>query len=320
MLAVFGVVYLLLQRKASKEKTSKRPYAGFILMAAVTVGVLPVIDDIVRRISFMVAVILIALVGRADEIKPLTAKAQFIWQLVIVLILVTWGWTIPYVSQPLGEGIMRLDWVAIGPWIIPGSVIAAIWLLMFVNAINWLDGVDGLAASVLTVAFLALAAITALPSIQDTETLIMSLVGLGAIAAFLIWNFPPARVYLGTVGSWFMGLYIAMVAMNGGGKIATTLLILALPVLDMALVIMRRLLQGRLPWQGDRINHLHYRLLAAGVTAKNISLAAAALTASLAVLSILVPTAAKLGITALLACGFIFAFLRVLFRQESAHN
>jgi len=158
--------------------------------------------------------------------------------------------------------------------------------LLLINAMNWLDGVDGLASGVGVVALFTLAAVSLLPSTQDSMTLSLALVGAGATLGFLVWNWSPARVYLGTTGSWFIGLYIGMVAIVGGGKIVTTLLVLAIPVIDLGSVTVQRLLAGSAPWRGDTVRHLHHRLLAKGWSPQLISAAAMSLTAILGVIAI----------------------------------
>jgi len=138
------------------------------------------------------------------------------------------------------------------------------------NAINWLDGVDGLAPSVSLVALLSLALLTLLPSVQDANTLSLALIGAGGTLGLLLWNFPPAKIWLGTSGSWWLGLYLGLVAVMTGGKIVTTLLVLAIPVLDFIFVTGQRIMAGRPPWQGDTTRHLHFRLLAGGYTDRQI--------------------------------------------------
>ncbi len=314
---VFSSTYVLLQLRALKTYHAReqgavrkiKQYAGIILLGVTVLVAFFIVQDIALKIGLGAAAVVVALVGRADEIQSLSPKTQFLWQLVIVLILVTSGWTIPFVSNPWAGGILKLDWLEVGTWLFPGSVLAALWLLFFMNSINWLDGVDGLAGSVVLMALLALVAVSLLPATQDRQTLVLALTGAAALLAFVLWNFPPAQIYLGTTGSWFIGLYVALVAMIGGGKIITTALVLALPALDALYVIVRRLWSGRRPWHGDTVSHWHHRLLGTGVSTRSITLAAAALTAVLAAVSIMASTPAKLGILTVVVLGFVVAFL-----------
>jgi UDP-GlcNAc:undecaprenyl-phosphate GlcNAc-1-phosphate transferase len=195
---------------------------------------------------------LIVLIGWYDERWQLSPLLQFLGQVVIVAVVVASGWTISYVTSPLGHGLLYLM-----PAV--GSMLAGVWLLSLMNAVNWFDGMDGLAGSISVVAFTGLAIISVLPTTADPQALQLALIGLGATLAFLVWNWSPARVYLGTTGSWFLGLFIGLVALYGQGKIAITILILAIPLVDAVFVIIRRIRIGQRPWQGDE-QHLHHRL------------------------------------------------------------
>ena len=183
------------------------------------------------------------------------------------------------------------------------------------NAVNWIDGVDGLAASIVLIACLALIAISLLPATQDMETLGLSLIAAAALLAFLIWNISPAKAYLGTIGSWFIGLYIALAAIHGGGKIVTTALVLALPTLDAIFVVATRLIHKQKPWQGDTQNHLHHRLLSIGIPPSHITAAAVVVTITLAAAAVLLPTSGKIVALAAVTIGFTAAFIHTITRQ-----
>ena len=268
-------------------------YAGAILIGAVMVLSYLALDDLSLKIGLAAAGFFALLIGIKDENKPLSAGEQLVWQVVIVVLAVSWGWVIRYVSNPLGEGLLFLDQPLIGALVWPGSLITVVWLLLLMNAMNWLDGIDGLSSGVGTVAFLALAAVALLPSIYDATTQKLALIGAGAFLGFLHWNFPKARVYLGTTGSWFLGLFLGLVALYSGGKIITTFLVLALPLLDLIYVSIQRILKRQPPWQGDTVTHLHHRLLARGYSTRTITLGAIAVTLLLGFLAIALPTGAK---------------------------
>lgn len=226
------------------------------------------------RLGLISAAVLTLILGTLDDRKNLSPAAQLISQILIVAVAVTSGWSIPYVTNPAGSGVIHLN-------IMLGTLLAALWLIFLINAVNWLDGSDGLAGSVGVVAFFTLIAVSLLPATQDTRTLNLALIGLGALAAFLIWNWPPAKVYLGTAGSWWLGLYLGLVAISGRGKIAITLLVLALPLLDALYVIVKRLIANQPPWRGDTVSHFHHRLRSRGMSPPAICLIAIVLSATL---------------------------------------
>ena len=291
-------------------------YAGSIVIGAVALLAYIVLEDPLLKVGLLGASFLCLLIGIIDENRPLSPQAQLAWQVVIATVAVAWGWTIRYVSDPYSSGVIDLATGSIGPILLPGSILAVAWLVLLMNSINWLDGVDGQAGGVGVVALLTLSGVSLLPSTQDSLTLTLSLIGAGAVLGFLIWNFPPARVYLGTSGSWFLGLFIGMVAIIGGGKIVTTLLVLALPVIDMALVIVQRLAQKKAPWIGDRENHLHFRLVSWGWSHRAIAIAAISLTSLLGLAAITLQTSEKI-IALIIASVMLGAVTLHLFYRQS---
>lgn len=225
--------------------------------------------------------------GILDEERALRPSYQLILQIVAASCVVTAGWTISYISQPTGEGV-----IVFNPWV--GGFLAVGWLLLLMNAMNWLDGVDGLATGVGGVALATLAAVSLLPSVQDPLTLALSLIGVAVVVGFLLWNFPPALVHLGTSGSWWLGLFIGIVAIVGGGKIVTTLLVLALPVVDVLLVTVGRISAKQPLWQGDQVHHLHHRLLRRGWPPRAITVTAIVVTVVFGVGAIVLQTEQKI--------------------------
>jgi len=268
-------------------------------------------------LGLVLAGLIIAIGGTVDEKLSLSPGLQIIWQLAAILPVVSFGWSIPYITNPFGDGLIYLDQFSLGTWLIPGSLVAVVWLFLMINAINWLDGVDGLASGVSLVAFLVLAAISLLPATQDSATLALSLIGFSALAAFLLFNWPPAKVYLGTSGSWFLGLYLGLAAF-GGGKIATTLLVLSLPILDAIFVILQRLIKRRPPWRGGDQLHLHDRLRFLGFSSAQITLIAIVFTSLLGIAALLLSTSYKL-LTIVIAAALLLIFIfATIIRHEKS--
>lgn len=263
-------------------------YAGALLVATtILFAALPLRGEPILLAGLVAAGCVCLLGGIWDEHRTLRPSRQLMLQIVAASCAVLGGWTISYISQPTGAGV-----IVFNPWV--GGLLAIGWLLLLMNAMNWLDGVDGLATGVGGVALATLAAVSLLPQVQDPLTLALSLIGLATIGGFLVWNFPPARVYLGTSGSWWLGLFIGIVAIGGGGKIVTTLLVLAIPVVDVLLVAMSRLWARQPLWQGDTVRHLHHRLLHRGWPPRIITITAIAVTAIFGVGAIVLQTEQKI--------------------------
>jgi UDP-GlcNAc:undecaprenyl-phosphate GlcNAc-1-phosphate transferase len=293
---LFGLLLLLLQRHSGllRQHREKPAYFGGVML----IGVMSLfsyfsLDDPRLRVGLLAAAFLVLVIGIIDEQVRLSPGKQLLWQAIIALVAVCWGWTITEISNPWQGGVIDLTWFDISILAFPGSILGVLWLIFLMNAINWLDGVDGLASGVSMVALLTLAAVSLLPSIQDALSLQLALIGGGAVLGFLLWNFAPAKVYLGTTGSWFLGLYIGFVAILGGGKIVTTLLVLALPVIDVALVIASRLWAGERPWRGD-FRHFHHRLLTARLSPRLIAVTGMVVTTGLGLAAITLQTEQKI--------------------------
>lgn len=294
----YGLIGLLLRLPVPALRSVKGKdvyYSGALVIGLILLFSYVVVEDLRLRVGLIVASLMTLIIGVTDENRPLSPVAQLFWQVVIVLLVLSWGWSIRYISQPISGGVIDLAGGHLGPFVLPGSILTIGWLLLLMNAVNWLDGSDGLAAGVGVIALLTLAGVALLPSVQDAQTLSLALVGAGVLLGFLLWNFPPAKVYLGTTGSWFVGLYIGLVAIIGGGKIVTTLLVLALPVIDLLLVILQRIISGRPPWQKDAVTHLHYRLRSFGWQPRTIALVMFGFTAVCGIAALVLQTSHKIA-------------------------
>lgn len=169
----------------------------------------------------------------------------------------------------------------ISPWIAIGATV--FWIAWMTNTINFSDGIDGLAAGVSLIAALMLA-LHALRLGQYTITL-LPLALAGACAGFLLFNFPPARIFMGDSGAEFLGYMLGVSAIVGGAKLATVLLVLGVPILDVAWLVLSRTLAGRSPARGGR-DHLHLRLRDLGFSTRQIAVFYYALSASFGLLGI----------------------------------
>jgi len=172
-----------------------------------------------------------------------------------------------------------------------------IWLVATMNAINWIDGIDGLAPTVTLVASVILFLHTYFwPRTDPQFTIsILPLVLGAALLGFLPFNWFPARITLGDAGANFLGLTIAAIAIVGGAKLATALLVLGLPLLDLFWVTTARALRGQPVATGDT-SHLHHRLLARGWGVGRIVAFVGGVSLFFGVLSLLLPSKeAKLG-------------------------
>lgn len=166
-------------------------------------------------------------------------------------------WTIPPVSW-----FLTLDGSLVWIWRPLAILFTIFWVVGMINAINWLDGLDGLAAGVCTIAALLFAWHSY--RLGQTTVALFPLALAGALLGFLPFNFAPAKIFLGTAGAYFLGYQIATLSILSPAKLSTALLVLAVPILDVAWQIIDRLRRGQNPLQGDR-GHLHFRLSDGGL-------------------------------------------------------
>jgi UDP-GlcNAc:undecaprenyl-phosphate GlcNAc-1-phosphate transferase len=141
------------------------------------------------------------------------------------------------------------------------------WMTGMVVTVNWLDGLDGLAAGVAAI----LALVIGLHMFRSHQYSVVpqALALLGASGGFLVYNVSPARVFLGSNGAFFLGYVIGALGLIAGARVATVLLVMGIPIVDVAWTILDRWRHGVSPFQGDR-RHLHFRLQDAGYSARII--------------------------------------------------
>ena len=150
---------------------------------------------------------------------------------------------------------------------IPAILLTWFWTVGMMNTINWIDGMDGLATGVVGITALFITLISFM--LHQYSIAILSAIFTGAVFGFLPHNWNPAKIFMGDTGSMFLGLTLAVLSIMGGAKLALALMVLGLPILDVALVIMNRIRRHQSPLHYDK-THLHYRLMATGLSVKQI--------------------------------------------------
>ncbi|MFC1609113.1 MraY family glycosyltransferase [Patescibacteria group bacterium] len=252
--------------------------------------------------GIIIASILILFVGVADDYFDLDWKIQFFFQVCMAVIVFIAGAQMEYVQG-------YLEWLLV--FNINGSLILGVflgigWVVFLINAMNWLDGVDGLSGGVGLIAAISVFALSLKPEVNQPPIAVMMMSLSGALLGFLIFNFYPARIIAGTSGSFFMGFILAAVSMIAGTKIATTLIILSISVMDVFGVVYQRLKTGDSIFKGDK-RHLHYRLLNAGWSHGMINMFFYGMTVLVAVVALNVGAQGKI-----LAIGIIFALVMAI--------
>ena len=203
--------------------------------------------------------------GFCDDLRPLPARWKLLGQVVIASVVCFSGigievWRIPFAASP----------VQLGAW---SSVLTVLWLVGLTNLINLIDGIDGLAGGIALMLMLLIAAVAH----QNGNFELLACGMAGALVGFLCHNFPPARIYLGDGGAYFLGFQVALYSIVNSHKgtifaaLIAPLFVLVFPVTDACLTLARRGLRGLPLFRPDR-NHLHHRLLAAGGSYRKVVL------------------------------------------------
>jgi UDP-GlcNAc:undecaprenyl-phosphate GlcNAc-1-phosphate transferase len=218
--------------------------------------------ELIRFVGIAVGTTFLFVVGYIDDRVELRPGPQYLAQAVAGLIAIACLVFIERVMNPF------TDQLTIFPY--PFTVaFTLMWIMGMINTVNFLDGVDGLATGV-TAIVSALLAIHMLREGQYSVAL-LPLALLGATLGFLPFNFYPARAFLGSAGSLVLGYAIATLGIAAGAKLALVLLVLSIPIVDVAWLMVTRLRAGQSIGHADR-RHLHYRLIDLGLSQRQVVL------------------------------------------------
>ena len=169
--------------------------------------------------------------------------------------------------------------------------VTVLWIVVFMNAINLIDGLDGLASGIVAIASIFIFVISLL--VDNGSVSVLSLMLLGSIVGFYFYNFPPASLFMGDGGAYFLGFMYATIGLMGIKKSSVAVLfiipiiLLLIPITDIIQVMYRRIKGRQGIFKADK-NHLHHRLLEMGFTVKNILFITYLLTTILGVFSLLI--------------------------------
>ncbi len=245
-------------RERGLSKKSTPLLGGLAILAAVLIASLlflnlagPIGD---RMQGILAGAILITLVGALDDRFDMPPLVKFAGQIVAATIPVLAGVTVGNITLPFLGALDLGD---------AGGPITVIGLVFVMNVVNFSDGIDGLAAGVCAISSIAFAIIAF--DLQRGTAGTLAAITAGAAAGFLIHNFPPAKVFMGDTGAMLLGLLLGCIAVEGAVKtqavlaLVFPLIVLAVPFLDTAFVVLKRLKYRRPVYEADQ-SHFHHRL------------------------------------------------------------
>ncbi len=207
-----------------------------------------------RLVGILAGGLIITFSMLIDDIFGLKAWQKFFFQFLAVIAVIGSGIGIDFLANPFGTTI-NLNSVYIPIVTISGTtyhislwsdLLTLIWMMGMMNVINFVDGVDGLAAGVSTIAAGTIFILALHPNINQPALALLSIILAGAAAGFLIWNFPPAKIFMGDCGSMFLGFMLGVLPLISGGKLATAFLVFGFPIIDGLIVAISRLIRTRI--------------------------------------------------------------------------
>lgn len=265
-------------------------------------------------VGMFAAGLILMIGGFLDDKYNLPAKYQWIAPLIAALVIVASGIGIDFIRNPLGQAI-QLDSIKITlfEWgglpykiVLFSDIFTIIWLLGMTYTTKLLDGVDGLSCGVSLIGFVVIAFLSLTQEVMQPETAFLAIVFAGSCLGFLLHNFYPARIFSGEGGSLFYGFMLGTLAVLSGSKIATALLVLGIPILDVLWAFGRRLAKKKSPFYGDS-QHLHHRFLNIGISQRKTVIIFYLISASFGVFALILQ-----GVDKLIALIFLIIFMIIL--------
>lgn len=292
---------------ARKIHNHPKPLVGGIGMAFGIVLTLLLFLPGFSTYGFLLATLAIVLMGAADDRFDVHFKVRFLIQAGAVLLLYfCCGTGLTSFGNLLALGEISTGWLAL-----PMTIFCVIGVI---NAVNMLDGLDGLAGGTSLMAFIAFATLSFIGG--NSALLVINLTFMGALIAFLRFNWYPSKLFMGDAGSMMLGFVLAYVSLEltqGPGATispSAALLVLALPVTDTITVMFRRIQKGHSPFHPDK-THIHHMLMRLGIshpTAVKLIVLTSAVTGGLGVAGTLLGFS-DAQLFALFATGFTIYFV-----------
>ncbi|WAA12140.1 glycosyltransferase family 4 protein [Fervidibacillus halotolerans] len=246
------------ERKVHKKIMPR--LGGLAIYISFMIGITLFIHEAEKIFPIVIGSSLIVLLGILDDKYQLSAKVKFLGQIGAAVLTIFGGIQMEYITLFSGE-ILEF-----GFFTIPLTIF---WIVGITNAINLIDGLDGLAAGVSSIALLTIFGLSI--SMGNYFVALISIILLGGTLGFLIYNFHPAKIFMGDTGSLFLGYMISVLSILGFTKSVTffsliiPIIILAIPIIDTLFAIVRRIVHNK-PLSAPDKNHIHHSLMKLGYT------------------------------------------------------
>ncbi|BBU38268.1 MAG: undecaprenyl-phosphate alpha-N-acetylglucosaminyl 1-phosphate transferase [Bacillaceae bacterium] len=230
---------------------------GLGIFMSFLVGFLLLRPENQYSIPILIGSFIIVITGIIDDIYEISPKFKLLGQVLAASIVIYHGLDVEFINLPFGGQI------EFGIFTIP---ITLLWIVGITNAINLIDGLDGLAAGVSSIAIITIFVMAII--MGDFFVAGMCLILLGSTLGFLVYNFYPAKIFMGDTGALFLGYMIAVLSLLGFKNVTfisfiVPIIILGVPISDTFFAIIRRIVRKK-PLSSPDKSHLHHCLLNLG--------------------------------------------------------
>jgi UDP-GlcNAc:undecaprenyl-phosphate/decaprenyl-phosphate GlcNAc-1-phosphate transferase len=269
------------QKKITKKITPRT--GGLGIFFAVFIPFLFLTGFEPGSLYVLIGAIIIVVFMLIDDKYKLSPWIKFAGQILAATPPILAGYRIAYLTNVVSSGWFSVGWLAIP--------LTYLWIILVVNAVNFIDGLDGLASGITVIVCITSAIVSLSVGLYAPALLLICLAG--ASAGFLPFNFEPAKIYLGDNGSHFIGYLIAVSAIWGTAKATTAVVLgvsflaLFIPMADVFYSALRRIKNKKSPFKGD-MDNLHYQLIKKGWSVRSVVLVFYTITAIFSALALYV--------------------------------
>jgi UDP-GlcNAc:undecaprenyl-phosphate GlcNAc-1-phosphate transferase len=243
---------------------------GLVILVAVFISSLFFLELNIAIFFILIGATILAIMGVFDDVKNLNPYLRFFIGIFVSALIVYAGIKMEYITHPFESGVIYFDHPTFIRNGIPVTyslpylsvILTILWIVWNMNIVNWSKGIDGQLPGVVGIAaiFIGILALRFSADPDQQNVILLSFIVAGAFLGLLIWNAYPQKIMPGYGAGSLGGYFLAILAILSGAKLATSLLVLALPTADAVFTITRRLLNKKSPFWGDR-GHLHHKLM-----------------------------------------------------------
>ncbi|VEF49630.1 glycosyl transferase family 4 [Bacillus freudenreichii] len=255
----FAIKYKVTDQPDNRKvhKTLMPRLGGLAIYISFLIGLLIFRPEDPHMIYLVIGSLIIIATGMLDDIYDIAPKYKLMGQIAAAIVAISGGFDLEFINLPFG-GELQFGYLSIP--------ITILWIVGITNAINLIDGLDGLAAGVSSIALITVSFMAFLQG--DMFVLTIAMIVLGSTLGFLVYNFYPAKIFMGDTGALFLGYMIALLSLLGFKNITffsliIPVIILGVPISDTFFAIIRRIIHNR-PLMAPDKYHLHHRILNSG--------------------------------------------------------